>query len=489
MNISYNIHHYKKMNSEPKRKRFGVIKRIFKNRESVNSTSENGSPALHQAVEAGADLLVKLLLWKDVDVNARDCCRRTALHLACQSHHKKNRRIVDLLLSAGAKVNVQNEWGETPLHVACWSKNEYLVGVLLKNNANLDLVNNKDMTPLDIVARLKVEDMSLANTLLDSNTVVNAVNSEGWSSLHFACSFMAMDTVCAILNKGGDVNLADSQGNTPLHIACTKNSRSLIEMLLYYCAKVNARNHVGRTATHIASLHFLTNVLDVLLDHRADVNAQDSSGNTPLHLAVSGESKYMDGDTSARADTVEKLLMEGAKVDVKNAFLKTPFDELVNYVQQFCNREQKTSLGISEVKRLKDALIKHIIKLKTAGLHVEVDISTEPSYISGTLESECCQELTLMKSSTVVKDVSLYQVLSHMDTPYILSHDEQLAFDDYSESHQLLEKFPLYGHLLRNTFRRWKRWAEAGGGIKTTTVIAEVHIENDDTDSDILLPL
>lgn len=472
------------MNSEPKQTRFGVIKRLFKNGQNVNGTSENGSPALHQAVEAGADVLVRLLLWKGVDVNARDCCRRTALHLACQSHHKNIRSIVNLLLSGGAKVNIQNEWGETPLHVACWSKNEYLVGVLLKNDANLDLVNNKDMTPLHIVARLKVEDPSLANAVLDSHTAVNAVNSQGWSSLHFACSFMTMETVCAILNKGGDVNLPDSQGNTPLHIACTKNARSLVEMLLYYCAKVNAQNHVGMTATHIATLHFLTNVLDVLLDYRADVNAQDSSGNTPLHLAISGESKYMDGDTSARADTVEKLLMEGAKVDVKNAFLKTPFDDLVNYVKQFCSREKKTSLGIREVKRLKDALIKHIIKLKMAGLHVEVDISTEPSYISGTLVSECCQELTVMKSSTVVKDVSLYQVLSHMDTPYILSHDEQLAFDDYAESHQLLEKFPLYGHLLRNTFRTWKRWAQAGGGIKTTTVVAEVHVENDDTDSE-----
>lgn len=477
------------MNSEPKQNRFGVIKRIFKNRESVNGTSENGLPALHQAVEAGADVLVRLLLWKGVDVNARDCCRRTALHLACQSHHKNNRIIVDLLLSGGANVNVQNEWGETPLHVACWSKNEYLVDVLLKNDANLDLVNNKDMTPLQIVARLKVKDPSLANALLDSHTAVNAVNSEGWSSLHFACSFMSIETVCAILNKGGDVNLPDSQGNTPLHIACTKNSRSLIEMLLYYCANVNAQNHAGRTPTHIASLHFLTHALDVLLDHRADVNAQDSSGNTPLHLAISGEIKYMDGDTSARADTVEKLLIEGAKVDVKNAFLKTPFDDLVIYVKQFCSSEKKTPLGIREVKRLKDALIEHIIKLKTAGLHVEVDITTEPGYISGSLESECCQELTVMKSSIVVEDVSLYQVLSHMDTPYILSDDKQLALDDYSESHQLLEMFPLYGHLLRNTFRTWKRWAEAERGIKTTTVIAEVHVENDDTDSDGLLPV
>lgn len=469
------------MTSEPKVTRIGVIKRKFKNGQTVNDTNENGSPALHEAVKAGGNVLVRLLLWKGADVNATDCCKRTALHLACQSHHKNNNSIVDLLLSHGAKVNVQNEWGETPLHVACWSKNEYLIGVLLKNGANLDLVNNKDMTPLQIVACLKVGDTSLADALLDSYIAVNAVNSEGWSSLHFACSFMSMETVCAILNKGGDVNLPDSQGNTPLHIACTKNATGVIDMLIHYGAKVNAQNHIGRTALHLASLHFLTKVLDVLVNNGAEVNIQDSYGNTPLHLVISGDSKYVHGDASARADTVEKLLMEGAKVGVQNVFLKTPFQDSVTYVKQFCSREKKSSLDIREVKRLKDAIIAHIIKLKTAGLQIEIDISTEPSYTSGTLESDCCRELTIIKSITVVKDVSLYRVLSHMDTPYILSHDQMLTFDEHSESYNLLEKFPLYGHLLRNTFRTWKRRAQAGG-ISTTTVTAEVHAKNDVTD-------
>lgn len=67
-----------------------------------------------------------------------------------------------------------------------------------------------------------------------------------------------------------------------------------------------------------------------------------------------------------------------------------------------------------------------------------------------------------MKSTMAVKDISLYQVLTHTNQPFLrVSTEDLLHIDDFLSSSDLLTRFPLYGDTLRITFQRAKLLTQA----------------------------
>merc|ERR1711991_531740 len=54
-----------------------------------------------------------------------------------------------LLLEAGANVDAQNRWLETPLHAAAYNGHADVVQLLLDAGANALLANDQGKTPLD----------------------------------------------------------------------------------------------------------------------------------------------------------------------------------------------------------------------------------------------------------------------------------------------------------------------------------------------------
>ncbi|KAJ4729067.1 putative Protein kinase [Melia azedarach] len=75
---------------------------------------------------------IKELLDSGTDVNFRDIDKRTALHVAaCQGRTD----VVQLLLSRGAHVDVEDRWGSTPLADAVYYKNHNVIKLLEKHGA------------------------------------------------------------------------------------------------------------------------------------------------------------------------------------------------------------------------------------------------------------------------------------------------------------------------------------------------------------------
>ncbi len=72
--------------------------------------------ALLLAFEMNLENMIRLLLEKGVDINARDSSGKTALHLAAQD--KYTEVTVRLLLEKGANVNARDDAGETALNIA-----------------------------------------------------------------------------------------------------------------------------------------------------------------------------------------------------------------------------------------------------------------------------------------------------------------------------------------------------------------------------------
>ena len=127
----------------------------------VNSRSDTSATALHFAVEAGHEPVVKLLIKKGADVNAKDKDLLTPLHLSSKSS------ISRILLDNGAKINVTEKGKDTPLHTAAYyERPTELVALLVKRGAKINERNFFGNTPLQLAMRnnsLGVVKILLAN--------------------------------------------------------------------------------------------------------------------------------------------------------------------------------------------------------------------------------------------------------------------------------------------------------------------------------------
>jgi hypothetical protein len=71
----------------------------------------------------------------------------TPLHLAVLN---RNALMAEFLLNRGADINASDKEGDTPLHLAAFKSNQKIIELLLSRGANLDVKNKDGNSPLDI---------------------------------------------------------------------------------------------------------------------------------------------------------------------------------------------------------------------------------------------------------------------------------------------------------------------------------------------------
>ena len=92
------------------------------------------------------------------DINVQNQFGNTRLHLATRDN---NTDLATKLIDEGAKVSIKNLDGRTPLHIAIVNGNADLATKLIDNGADINLKDNEGFTPLDTA--------SLGNPILGKN--------------------------------------------------------------------------------------------------------------------------------------------------------------------------------------------------------------------------------------------------------------------------------------------------------------------------------
>jgi ankyrin repeat protein len=181
---------------------------------------------LISSVAFGHEEMVRFLLGKGADANARasnDSSRDTALMLAAD---KQSTSIVKQLLAKGANVRDYNKHGRTALHRA--------------QGRPLD---NEDGIRKEIVIIILDK---------DREGLINAPCTAGKTPLHLASEYGNTPIMAFLLTQGADIEAKDSGKRTSLILAIESGWPKAVELLLDWGAEQDIEDLMGRTPHKIA---------------------------------------------------------------------------------------------------------------------------------------------------------------------------------------------------------------------------------------------
>lgn len=131
-----------------------VMEFLLSKGADINAMDKDGCSILHRAVQYHSLSHAKWFIDHGGNVNITDDkLKVTPLYNA--AFYCDNAEIAKLLLSKGAKVNIQDSKGNTPLHAAALTGNLEVAKLLLSHGADPHVKNKSGQTPLQCAIQLR----------------------------------------------------------------------------------------------------------------------------------------------------------------------------------------------------------------------------------------------------------------------------------------------------------------------------------------------
>jgi ankyrin repeat protein len=233
-----------------------------------------GVPALVLATGwPNNDDLVRLMLEKGADVNAKDADGRTALLSAAEMGSTTgDMSVFSMLQEKGGDVKVVDIHGVTLLHIFARLEEVGLVKNLVAQGADVNAETEEKLTPLMIAAQAGRS--QTAQELLAAGADVEAVDKDERSPLIYALGngvnmSPSPSVVDVLIKHGEDINLRYSEGSTPLMYAAANCDAPAVKMLLERGADAAAKNQKGDTALSVTKYPEVKRLLKEALAKRS----------------------------------------------------------------------------------------------------------------------------------------------------------------------------------------------------------------------------
>lgn len=326
-----------------------------------------GKTPLHMAVENNQSHVVRYLMEKGADIEAKTSAGETPLILSAKSG---NIHMFDLLLSYSATrfavdengntslmaaldslkeqpekafamatfliqrkadVHATNRWGRTPLHLAAQYDLESVARVLIQYGANINALNNYGESPLFLSlkstyfsykdAAYQFKRSKTFEYLVQLEQNFNVKNKKGRTLLHRVCY---PEYVNMLMDKNAPKELADNEGETPVFFAIEHCPVETVAAYIRRGFDVKSTGVKGKTVTLAAlnNVYFRQEMLNFVIENGADVTQQDSVGRSAIHQAGAHSPDIIDavirhgGDINARTKTNSTPLHVAASLNL-----------------------------------------------------------------------------------------------------------------------------------------------------------------------------
>uniref|UniRef100_A0ABD2WG78 Uncharacterized protein n=1 Tax=Trichogramma kaykai TaxID=54128 RepID=A0ABD2WG78_9HYME len=314
---------------------------------SLNTLTKSGQTPLHIALSRDTldKDLVQLLLKEGVDPRQFNAEGLTPLHIFCKKYDDVDLAMLLLDLNNEkhqlAQVDVQDNLGNAPLHLALEHRHRNVAEFLLRNGADPNLANAKGFTPLHKICKYWPDGYEPAEMLFrisaEKNQLVslNALTKSGQTPLHIALSqeTLGKNLVLLLLANGADPNFANAKGLTPLHIICQRREYADFVELFFkifddirQTVRVDTRDKLDQTPLHLAVLHDNESATEVLLRRGANPNLTKAGGLATLHIICQNENRE---DLAKLFFKICKKVNRVVRVDAKDKQGRTPLQMAV----------------------------------------------------------------------------------------------------------------------------------------------------------------
>lgn len=287
---------------------------------------------LVDAAKADDIAAVRRLLQSGVSANSTSVDGTTALHWAA---HRENVELVDVLLAAGADPNAANRYGAAPLSLASLNGNSAIVERLLKAKANPNVALSGGETALMTAAR-SGNPIVLKLLIAHGADVSAREESKGQSALMWAAAAGNNDVITVLVENGAELNARTrpslplspaepgDKGFTAFLFAVRAGHIETARTLLALGADVNDTLSDGTSALVLATISVKYDMAAFLLEHGANPNAA-AQGWTALHQLVFSRRPNQGLNTvgpvpRGRIDSLtlaKKLLDKGADINAR----------------------------------------------------------------------------------------------------------------------------------------------------------------------------
>ena len=292
-----------------------VIGTLLDNGANTELEDERGFTPLHWTVEVNIDEkspnvttikrrvaleVAELLIRHGAEVDAHSGEEYwTPLYAALASD--AGFEIVEMLLDHGADVNIGNQTGLTPLHLAANDGFEVIKLLLERGSApSINTCSENGFSPFS--SALGGATLEIVELFMERGASVDA-----------GCEFELLLKSCSVVGRGSNESLVFQR--FPIHQAARNEDPVITRLLLELGADPNVEGVCYATPL-MSSAN--VEVAKVLLQHGADTEARDIIGETPLLWKT--RFSHLDDETERikSFDLIETLLDYGAHVDARS---------------------------------------------------------------------------------------------------------------------------------------------------------------------------
>ena len=196
----------------------------------VNLEDSSGYTALHYAATfSNNNFALSCLIDSGANVNALTNNNRTPLMLACESG-----KLVNSLLQKGAKVDFQDNDGQTALYLAIGSECNCFdnLSSLIRYEADVNTTDIRKCTPL--MRASEICDVKELTLLIERGAKVELQDQNGDTALHYAARAEKKTSAnfCKLLTAGASLLCENSHGLTPLLEASNRGNIEIVECVI-----------------------------------------------------------------------------------------------------------------------------------------------------------------------------------------------------------------------------------------------------------------
>jgi ankyrin repeat protein len=207
-------------------------KQISTSETKCRSCSDN-KQSLHQNIIDGNMAAIVQQVTRD-DIEKIVNCGMTGLYFAAL---KGKPEVVKFYLKRGADVNGKSRKGGSPLHAAVTSKCSEVVEILLSAGAKVDQLDDDESTPFLIACSEASIDIVICSLLLKAGTNIHAVTQFKETPLHLFARTGRVDIIRLLIDAKAEVDPSNNFGRTPLAQAIYFGQEAAGKMLLAKGAK------------------------------------------------------------------------------------------------------------------------------------------------------------------------------------------------------------------------------------------------------------